>query len=193
MPRDSPVLPGFYRALFLYIEPLSTIAGTVMTWFFPGAEWFHSQLIPAVSSSGALDAPTVMALRQLGNCMIAICNPSRYSSLSSFCRLSVDRYDILTLIRAIENTLPNNPEAQECILGASMTALAFCDVRRSALVTWIGLPVELRLAFGSWNPMTHGNITFSLFLFATRLAWFAGIGRQRFYYGKTARESRKSA
>lgn len=32
------------------------------------------------------------------------------------------------VFRAIRDTLPNNPEAQERILGASMTALALADV-----------------------------------------------------------------
>ena len=38
----------------------------------------------------------------------------------------------------------------------------------SILVTWIGLPQQLRYDFASWNPTTHGNITFVIFLMVSR-------------------------
>lgn len=42
MVKEFPALTGFYKWLFLYIEPTSTILPAPMTWFFPGAAWFHS-------------------------------------------------------------------------------------------------------------------------------------------------------
>jgi len=149
MPRDFHALPGFYQALFLYIEPLSTISPAFLAWFFPGPEWFHAQLIPASTSPGVLDARTTMAVWQLGNCYMLL------GLISSF------------VFRAIRDTLPNNPEAQERILGASMTALALADVTHIA-ASWIGLPEDLRYSFMSWNSMTHGNITFVIFLLTMR-------------------------
>ncbi|KAN0101026.1 hypothetical protein V8E55_001010 [Tylopilus felleus] len=174
MPRDFPALPGFYQTLFLYFEPLSTVSPAFLAWFFPGAEWFHAQLIPESTPSGPQDARTTMAIWQLGNCYMLL---GLISSL---------------VFRAIRDTLPNNPEAQERILGASMTALALADVTH-IIASWVGLPEDLRYSFGSWNSMTHGNITFVIFLLGMRLAWFAGIGRQRYYYGKAAQKDRKSA
>ncbi|KAF8554553.1 hypothetical protein OG21DRAFT_1412345 [Imleria badia] len=175
MPRDFPALPGFYQALFLYFEPLSTISPAFLAWFFPGPEWFHAQLIPAGTPSVALDARTTMAIWQLGNCYMLL---GLISSL---------------VFRAIRDALPNNPEAQERILGASMTALALADVRATIIASWIGLPEDLRYSFGSWNPMTHGNITFVIFLLGMRLAWLAGIGRQTYYYGKATPKNQKLA
>ncbi|KAF9242347.1 hypothetical protein BU15DRAFT_60471 [Melanogaster broomeanus] len=57
-------------------------------------------------------------------------------------------YMLLSLIsslvyRAIRDTLPHNPEAQERILGASLTAFALADVIHM-MVSWIGLPEDLR-------------------------------------------------
>ncbi|KAG1829478.1 hypothetical protein EV424DRAFT_1470738 [Suillus variegatus] len=131
MARNFAALPGFYQALFLYIEP---------------------------------DARTTMAIWQLGNCYLLL---GLISSL---------------VFRAIRDALPNNPEAQERILGASFTALALG--RRGIAASFIGLPDELKYSYGKWNPMTHGNITFVIFLLSVRLAWFAGVGRTTYYYGK---------
>ncbi|KAF9229805.1 hypothetical protein BS17DRAFT_771948 [Gyrodon lividus] len=174
MPRDFPALPGFYQALFLYFEPLSTISPAFLAWFFPGAEWFHNELVPLSTASEPLDARTTMAIWQLGNCYMLL---GLISSL---------------VFRAIRDTLPDNPEAQERILGASMTALALADVTH-IIASWICLPQDLRYSFTSWNSMTHGNITFVLFLLSMRLAWFSGIGRSRYYYGKSSQKSQKSA
>ncbi|KAF9242349.1 hypothetical protein BU15DRAFT_72877 [Melanogaster broomeanus] len=174
VPTDFPALPGLYKAFFLYIEPLSAIAPAFVIWFFPGPEWFHNQFIPLSALSRPLDARTTMAMWQLGNC-----------------------YMLLGLIpslvyRAIRDTLPNNPEAQERILGASLTAFALADVIHM-MVSWIGLPEDLRYSPASWNPMTHGNIIYTAFLFGMRLAWFAGIGRTTYYYGKSSHKNQKSA
>jgi len=169
MVRDFPALPGFYQALFLYIEPVSTISPAILAWFFPGASWFHHELIPsAIAASEPLDARTTLAIWQLGNCYLLL---GLISSL---------------VFRAIRDTLPNTPEAQERILGASFTALALADLTHIA-ASFIGLPDELKYSFDKWNPMTHGNITFVIFLFSARLAWFAGIGRTTYYYRKRAK------
>ncbi|KAF7972579.1 hypothetical protein HWV62_17714 [Athelia sp. TMB] len=64
-------LPGFYRTLFLYIEPASTISPALLAWLYPGAEWFHNELIPSKAPalpSGFLEPRTSMAIWQLGNC-----------------------------------------------------------------------------------------------------------------------------
>lgn len=53
------------------MHTVSTISPAVLAWFFPGASWFHHQLIPSSSAAppaGFLDPRTVMAVWQLGNC-----------------------------------------------------------------------------------------------------------------------------
>lgn len=74
----------------------------------------------------------------------------------------------------------------------------------SVLSSLIGLPTDIRYDIFSWNGITHGNITFTTFVFCVRyvnyrdvnrwlradspydfrLAWFMGVGRRRFYYGQ---------
>ncbi|KLO11304.1 hypothetical protein SCHPADRAFT_877189 [Schizopora paradoxa] len=172
MKEDFPALPGFYKLLFLHLEPISTISPAILAWVFPGAAWFHHQLIPSsepVPDISSLDGRTKMAIWQLGNCYLLL---GLISSL---------------VFRAIRDALPNDLVAQERIVGASLTALALADVSRiqSIVASYIGLPAELRSDFASWNPMTHGNITFVIFLLSVRLAWFAGIGRKTYYYARS--------
>ncbi|KAF8640494.1 hypothetical protein AX17_000156 [Amanita inopinata Kibby_2008] len=168
-------LPGFYKILFLYIEPLSTTLPAFMVWVSPGSSWFHQNLVPEVVPSivpPSLDVRTQMAIWQLANCYLLL---GLISSL---------------VFRAVRDALPRNPQAQERIIGASLAALAIADVTHIA-ATFIGLPSDLRLAFSSWNGMTHGNITVVIILFAARLAWFMGIGRTS-YHEKTADSVHKS-
>ncbi|GBE78702.1 predicted protein [Sparassis crispa] len=164
---DFPALPGFYKLLFLHIEPASTILPAILAWFFPGATWFHHQLVPDVNLplAALTDTRTIMAIRQLGNCYLLL------GLISTF------------VFRAVRDALPDNPVAQERILGASFTALALADVTH-IIWSFVGLPKELQYDFGSWNSMTHGNITFVIVLLSCRLAWFLGIGRTRYYYGQ---------
>ncbi|KAF7796587.1 hypothetical protein EIP86_007768 [Pleurotus ostreatoroseus] len=71
------------------------------------------------------------------------------------------------VFRAVRDALPDNPAAQERILGASLFAMGVADATH-IIATWIGLPVELRYAIADWNPTTHGNITFVVFLMVSR-------------------------
>ncbi|KAA1466683.1 hypothetical protein DENSPDRAFT_831559 [Dentipellis sp. KUC8613] len=160
-----PALPGFYKLLFLYLEPISTVAPAFLIWFFPGASWFHHELIPSSSAAPALDARTTMAIWQLGNCYLLL------GMLSSL------------VFRAVRDALPGNPRAQERILGASLCAMAIADATHIA-ATFAGLPSDLKYSPQSWNPTTHGNISFVIFLLLSRIAWFLGIGRTTYYYGK---------
>ncbi|KAF5336818.1 hypothetical protein D9757_014653 [Collybiopsis confluens] len=166
-PNSFPALPGFYRFLFLYFEPVSTISPALMIWLWPGASWFHHQLVPAPDPSPiGLDARTVLAVWQLGNCYMLL---GLISSL---------------VFRAVRDALQNDIVAQERILGSAFTALAIADVTH-ILASFVGLPSELRYNPGSWNATTHGNISFTLFLFSVRMAWFLGVGRRRYYYGQS--------
>ncbi|KAI0320211.1 hypothetical protein OF83DRAFT_1105992 [Amylostereum chailletii] len=159
-------LPHYYNLLFLYLEPASTIIPVFMTWFLPGAIWFHHELIPSSSSPpSSLDARSTMAIWQLGNCYMLL------GLLSSF------------VFRAVRDALPNNPTAQERILGASFLAMAIADVTHIG-ATFVGLPPDLKYSPQLWNPMTHGSITVVVVLLTSRIAWFMGVGRTRYYFGK---------
>ncbi|EGN94110.1 hypothetical protein SERLA73DRAFT_188696 [Serpula lacrymans var. lacrymans S7.3] len=169
---DFPALTGFYQLLFLYFEPISTAFPALLTW--TNASWFHHELIPSSTPASTLEARTTMAIWQLGNCYLLL---GLISSL---------------VFRAVRDALPSNPVAQERIVGASLTALAIADVS-NIIASLIGLPDDLRWSPADWNPMTHGNITFVIFLLSVRLAWFAGIGRTTYYYGKKALVAKKSS
>ncbi|KII86495.1 hypothetical protein PLICRDRAFT_44089 [Plicaturopsis crispa FD-325 SS-3] len=172
---DFPALPGFYKTFYLHIEPVSTLAPALLVFLFPGAGWFHSQLVPDASSTpkAPLDDRTTMAVWQLANCYMLLC------LISSF------------VFRAVRDALPNNPVAQERILGASFTALAIADATHIA-ASFIGLPENLRYNPTAWNATTHGNISFVVLLLGGRLAWFFGIGRKRYYYGQTLPKPKSS-
>jgi len=164
---DFLAMPGFYKALLLYIEPITTIFPALMAWIFPGAQWFYNELIPSSNSSPhVLFTPrSSMAISQLANCYLLL------GLISSF------------VFRAVRDALRHDPVSQERIIGASLTALALADVSH-IIITFLGLPRELQYNPAAWNPMTHGNISFVIFLLAVRMSWFMGIGRTRYYYGK---------
>ncbi|KAJ7171744.1 hypothetical protein C8R43DRAFT_1146093 [Mycena crocata] len=168
-------LGGFYQLLFLYLEPISTMFPALMAWVFPGAAWFHHQLIPSPAPvpSSPLEARTHMMVWQLGNCYLLL---GLISSL---------------VFRAARDSLPHDPVAQERIVGSLLAALAIADFRfviflhltfSSIGATFAGLPADIRYAPLAWNPMTHGNISIVVVLFSVRTAWFLGIGRTPYYY-----------
>ncbi|KAI0344241.1 hypothetical protein BDW22DRAFT_1144872 [Trametopsis cervina] len=169
MADSFPALTGFYRFLFLYLEPALTALPYFIIWFFPGSAWFFHELIPdgtpPPSSSVIQDPRAYMVTLQLGNCYLLL---GMLSSLA---------------FRAVRDALPDNPAAQERILGASLFAMAVADATH-IIASWIGLPEYLRYAIADWNGTTHGNITFVVFLLVSRTAWFLGIGRKRYYYGQ---------
>lgn len=73
MSKPFAVLPGFYKLLFLYLEPISTVVPALLIWFWPGWLWFHRELypgsgLPVLESDIAGDPRTKMAIWQLGSC-----------------------------------------------------------------------------------------------------------------------------
>jgi len=112
-----------------------------------------------------MDPRAVVAVWQLANC---------YFLLGMISTL---------VFRAVRDSLPNNPIAQERILGACFHALAIADVTH-IVSTFMALPSDIRFDLANWNAMTHGNITAVVVLFVSRMAWFLGIGRTRYWYGQ---------
>jgi hypothetical protein len=117
---------------------VSTTFPALMAWIFPGAAWFHHELIPSsgpLAPGAVLDPRTLMAVWQLANCLSGL-------EINRTC-LVIDRislgYLLLGLIstlvfRAARDALPHDPVAQERIIGASLSALAVADV--SALLSF---------------------------------------------------------
>ncbi|KAI0809093.1 hypothetical protein BC629DRAFT_1481914 [Irpex lacteus] len=167
--ESFPALTGFYRFLFLYLEPALTALPCFLIWTLPGAAWFHHGLIPddrpSPSSTVIPDARTHMTVLQLGNCYLLL------GMLSSL------------VFRAVRDALPGNAVAQERIIGASLFAMGVADLTH-IIATLVGLPPDLRYAVAQWNATTHGNVTFVVFLMVSRTAWFLGIGRKSYYFGQ---------
>ncbi|RDB28607.1 hypothetical protein Hypma_015050 [Hypsizygus marmoreus] len=169
-------LPGFYNFMFLYLEPLSTIGPAISCLIHPGTQWFYHELVPsgtpAPATAAGLDPRTITAVWQLANCYFLL-------GLTS-----------TVVFRAIRDALPNNPVAQERILGASLGALAVADLTH-IFSSLLALPPDIRFDFGNWNTMTHGNISAVLVLFLSRMAWFAGVGRTRYWFGQRLKDEQK--
>ncbi|KAF9535799.1 hypothetical protein CPB83DRAFT_842359 [Crepidotus variabilis] len=165
-----PALTGLYHLIFLHIEPGAILLSVIAIWIWPGASWFHHELVPAPTRTpiAELDTRTHMAMLQLSNCYFLL------MLISS------------VVFRAIRDTLPDNPVAQERILGAGLTALAIADLTHVFATLWV-LPSSLRYSVLEWNGTTHGNTTITLGLFLFRMAWFLGIGRKRYYYGQPSK------
>ncbi|KAF8605022.1 hypothetical protein BDV93DRAFT_521905, partial [Ceratobasidium sp. AG-I] len=103
-------LPGIYGIVLLTLEPFATLLPGILTVFVPGgATWFYNQLVPG-GSLQRLDAPhTRMTFGQMINA---------YGIIGAQSALT---------LRAVRWALPNDPVAQERIIGTYLGILAFAD------------------------------------------------------------------
>ncbi|KAJ3510384.1 hypothetical protein NLJ89_g4705 [Agrocybe chaxingu] len=158
-------LPGYYKFIFLYLEPLSEIGPFIMS-VKSGPAWFYNELVPPTGPPPVyLDPRTEIAIWQLTICYILL-------------------FLIATLgFRAIRDTLPDNPAGQERLVGIILFSLAIADITHMFL-TFRSLPPDIKYQPHLWNTTTHGNLTFVGTLHVSRLAWFSGVGRKRYYFGQ---------
>jgi len=163
--NDFPALPGFYKLVLLHLEPVSTTIPALSCFVYPGTQWFYNGLIPGPAPA-TMDPRAVASVWQLVNCYLLLAMMSAI------------------LFRTIRSALSHDPVTQERVLGAALTVLAIADLTHITASVF-ALPANVRSSPSTWNATTHGNITATLFLFLTRMSWFAGIGRKRYYYGHT--------
>ncbi|KAK0506423.1 hypothetical protein EDD18DRAFT_1342732 [Armillaria luteobubalina] len=159
---DFPALTGFYKFMFLYLEPMSTMIPAVMILTFPGAAWFYHELIPTSSPEPL----------EILNSSFKTCSYLLLGMIST------------VVFRTIKNAVPKDPQLQERLVGSLLFCLAAADLSH-IFTSLLGIGEKLRYYPAAWNATTHGNITFTMFLFLVRASWFLGIGRQRFYYGQS--------
>jgi hypothetical protein len=58
----APALPGIYKAIFIYLEPILTLGGAYASYTSP--EWFLARLIPGDTNTGLIHtSETIMAIR----------------------------------------------------------------------------------------------------------------------------------
>jgi len=159
-------LPGYYRFIFLHLEPLSEIGPIIMA-FKSGPGWFYNELTPPTGPPPEyLDPRSSIAVWQLVICYLLL-----------FFMTSLG-------FRAIRDSLPNNPVAQERIVGALLMSLAMADIVH-IIMTFTNLPENIKYLPSQWNTTTHGNLTFVSMLHISRLCWFLGVGRERYYFGQS--------
>jgi hypothetical protein len=145
----------------------------------------------AASAASALiklttpDVPTQMALAQLGSCYFLIMLNSAL------------------MFYAIRRWFSQSPAAQERVLYCLFFVLGAADWTHIlltihflpaiaapaaydplGLVPFVRKIVLLSTDFSVWNSLLFGNIVITLLLFLARAAWWAGIGRDRFYNGE---------
>ena len=58
----APALPGIYKAIFVYLEPILTVGGAYASYTSP--EWFLTRLIPGDTNTGLIHtSETILAIR----------------------------------------------------------------------------------------------------------------------------------
>ncbi|KAF9056391.1 hypothetical protein BJ165DRAFT_510430 [Panaeolus papilionaceus] len=165
--KPYPALPGYYKFLFLYLEPISEVGPFVMS-LKEGASWFYNELVPPTGPPPKdLDARAVIAIWQLAICYMLI-------------------FVITSLIfRSIRDSFQDRLDLQEKMTGTLLFCLGLADVTHMTL-TYIYLPEEWKYNPWMWNTTTHGNLTFVVLLHVSRHCWFYGVGRKRYYFGQPA-------
>jgi len=61
----------------------------------------------------------------------------------------------------------------------------------SVCISFFTLPENVRYDFANWNSVAWANIPIAFFWFLTRMAWFAGIGRTRYYFGQAMSQKKE--
>jgi len=165
-------LPGYYKFLFLYLEPISEL-GPLITSILWGPSWFYNELTPPTGPPPPdLDVRAVIAIWQLDICFLLI-------------------FVITSLVfRAIRDNLSHDLAAQERLTGTLLFSLGVADVTHM-FVTFLNLPADIKYTPLQWNTTTHGNLTFVVLLHISRISWFLGIGRKRYYFGQPQQEIKK--
>jgi len=153
--QDISPLSGFYYFVFAILEPLSTFAAAVVGW--TNAAQFSHDLIPSTATPALLDSRGTLAVWQLSSCFFL------FSTIS------------FSFIRGVLNNV-SDVTAQECLIRNLLICLAIGDVIH-VTVTALALSPAILQDPSSWNSVTHGNITFTIWLLAARLGWIAGVGR----------------
>ncbi|KAF8167886.1 hypothetical protein B0H34DRAFT_683543 [Crassisporium funariophilum] len=159
-------MPGYYRFIFLHLEPLSEIGPIIMS-FHSGPAWFYNELVPPTGPPPEyMDPRATIAIWQLVLCYFLLFLMTSFG------------------FRAIRDALPDRPAAQEKIVGSLLMSLGILDISH-IILTFTNLPAENRYTPLQWNTTTHGNLTFVAMLHVSRVCWFLGVGRKRYYYGQS--------
>ncbi|KAF9535800.1 hypothetical protein CPB83DRAFT_842361 [Crepidotus variabilis] len=172
MPTNAS-LQGYYKVLFQYLETYSLLGPIIgsLAW---GPQWFYNELIP--SNDPPRNDLEVNAQMATWHLVVA------YTIMFTLTALAYS---------TVRDSLAHDLALQEKFTGVIIGALAVGDLLHTT-ATFRTLPLDIRYAPGSWNTTTHGNISFCVLLHLSRISWFLGVGRQRYYFGQPASASETS-
>ena len=153
-------IPLPYRAFFLYIEPVATLAGAFYAWFKPS---YYLQLTDSASAPGILGLPlaTEVALRQLGNL-----------------------YFCFAFNEALVLRATNDVKVWRILL----LGLLVADFGH--LFTCYPLGLRLYYDVLNWNAIDAGNIGFVYCGALTRICFLLGVGFAKSSKAKPAKKSK---
>ncbi|KAH7136083.1 hypothetical protein B0J11DRAFT_178284 [Dendryphion nanum] len=140
-------IPAFYRLVFLYIEPISTLVGAIHAHYFQHEYLGLTHAASAPLPGSAIPISTSIVLTQLANLYLLLC------------------INEALLLRATQDLK---------VWKTFLFGLLVADVGHLYSVSPAGLAIYWQ--FWSWNAIDWGNIAFVYFLILVRIALFAGLG-----------------
>ena len=155
-PPKTAAFPGFYKAFYLYIEPVATLIGACAAIFTPRQylSLTHAESAPApiqilstVTTAAIIPTATLIALRQLGN---------------------------LYFCFAISEALVLRATTDIRVWRAFLLCLLIADFGH--LLTCLPLGPEVYYRVDKWNAIDWGNIGFVYCGAATRICFLLGVG-----------------
>lgn len=142
----NPLYPFPYRAFFLYLEPILTLAGAVSAFYTP--QQYLQMTYPSPSPKvAALSTGTHIILRQLGNLYLAF-----------------------ALIESLILRATNDLKVWRTFL----LILLIADFGHLLSVLPVGASIYYEI--GKWGPMDWGNLGFVYLGAAMRASFLAGVG-----------------
>ncbi|CUS08822.1 unnamed protein product [Tuber aestivum] len=152
-------LPPLFYLIYAVMEPISMLSGFLYIIMSPEA--FLAEQMPLTPEQTATLTPNAKAsLLQLANCYL----------LLSMCSTAVLR-----------------SAGEECVVRRFLFALLLGDIghvkadasfseAHGSYFTYVAVGADYFFSPSEWNLLTHGNLTFTIFLFLSRCVYLLGWG-----------------
>ncbi len=148
-PNMKPAdIPPFYRLVFLYLEPVSIMAGAVQACVFQSAYLSLTHAASAPAAAAAVPLSTSIVLTQLANLYLGL---------------------------ALTEALVLRVTAEYSVWKALIIVLLVADVGHLYSVLPLGFSRAF-LQYWNWNAIDWGNVGWVYFLALTRVSMLLGIG-----------------
>jgi hypothetical protein len=162
----SRVLPRPFAIMFIFIEPILTIAGAYSC--FSSPEWYLASLIPGPTVSGLLHTnETAMAVRLYGVLLLL---------------LAMISLAVFPVIYSRSDAVSFSVARRLMFVLAGLLLICLADLAADVLHVYVAamhLGEKRVKDVANWNDMTWGNIGITAGLFASRIAWFVFVGARK--------------